>query len=47
LPATDIEKIIKKAQQCFILPEDVIISIETTPKIAAEEPDKIAEYYKM
>ncbi|MCX6824444.1 MAG: radical SAM protein [candidate division SR1 bacterium] len=47
LPASDIEHIIKKAKECFILPEEVIISIETTPKIAAEEPQKIAAYYHM
>lgn len=47
LSASDIQCIVKKAKQCFILPKDVIISIETTPKIAAEEPEKMAAYYKM
>lgn len=47
LPASDIERIIEKAKQSFILPEDVVISIETTPKIAAEDPEKMAAYYKM
>ncbi|MEI6118060.1 MAG: radical SAM protein [bacterium] len=47
LPASDIEHIIQKAKECFIVPEEVIISIETTPKIAAEEPEKITAYYHM
>jgi len=47
LPAEDIERIITKARQNFILPDDVVISIETTPKIEAEEPEKMAAYYKM
>jgi coproporphyrinogen III oxidase-like Fe-S oxidoreductase len=47
LPAEDIERIITKAKQNFILPDNVIISIETTPKIAAEEPEKMVAYYKM
>ncbi|MCX6825350.1 MAG: radical SAM protein [candidate division SR1 bacterium] len=47
LPASDVERIITKAKECFILPENVDISIETTPKIAAESPEKIAAYYVM
>ena len=47
LPALDIERIIQKAKECFILPDEVTMSIETTPKIAAEDPEKMAAYYTM
>jgi len=43
----EIERIMNKARDCFYLPENIEVSIETTPRIAASEPDKISAYYKM
>ena len=43
----NIRRIVEAAHKHFQLPEDVIISIETTPKIAALEPDKIKAYHDM
>lgn len=42
-----IEQVLAAAQRVFNLPDSVEISIETTPKIAAEDPGKIAEYYRL
>lgn len=44
---TNIARIVDAARQSFILPADVAISIETTPKIAALDPEKIQAYYDM
>lgn len=40
-------QVITAAQKCFQLPNDVTISIETTPRIAANQPEKITAYYQM
>jgi len=40
----NIERVVAAARQYFQLPNDVDISIETTPKIAAQEPEKIRAY---
>lgn len=42
-----IAQVLQAAQRTFILPNSVEISIETTPKIAAEDPKKIANYYQL
>ena len=48
IAATDnIQRVVEAAHQHFHLPEQVSISIETTPKIAAEEPKKIRAYHAM
>lgn len=44
IPAEGIVSIVEKARSCFEFSRDMDISIETTPKIAAEEPEKIAAY---
>jgi len=45
---SQIERLMTAAHQYFKLsPQDLEISIETTPKIAASEPDKIRAYYQM
>jgi len=43
----NIERVVAKARTCFHLPEEVTISIETTPKIAAQQPEKIRAYRSM
>jgi oxygen-independent coproporphyrinogen-3 oxidase len=43
----ELEGVVEAARRCFILPEAVTISIETTPKIAALEPEKISGLYQM
>jgi oxygen-independent coproporphyrinogen-3 oxidase len=43
----ELERVVEAARRCFSLPETVTISIETTPKIAAIEPDKINGLYRM
>jgi len=43
----NIERVVVAARQHFHLPKDVDISIETTPKIAAREPEKIQAYKAM
>jgi oxygen-independent coproporphyrinogen-3 oxidase len=43
----NIASVLQAAQQHFILPENVAISIETTPKIAAMELEKMKAYYSM
>lgn len=47
LPAEEIARIVEKARECFRLAAGGDISIETTPKIAAAEPAKIAAYRRM
>jgi oxygen-independent coproporphyrinogen-3 oxidase len=42
-----IAQIVEAARQSFHLPESVTISIETTPKIAASQPEKMRAYYDM
>lgn len=44
---SQIARVVSAARQHFQLPDDVIISIETTPKIAAHEADKMRAYYEM
>jgi oxygen-independent coproporphyrinogen-3 oxidase len=39
--------LVETARCSFHIPEHVAISIETTPRIAAREPEKIAAYYQM
>jgi oxygen-independent coproporphyrinogen-3 oxidase len=43
----NILKVVELAKKYFNLGEDVVISIETTPKIAANSPGKIRAYYEM
>ena len=43
----NITRIVEAAHQAFIIPQEMAISIETTPKIAALEPAKIQAYYDM
>ncbi len=43
----NIERVMNKARDMFQFKDDFDISIETTPRIAASEPDKILAYYKM
>jgi len=43
----ELEGVVETAQRCFNLPETVTISIETTPKIAALEPEKMRGLYAM
>jgi oxygen-independent coproporphyrinogen-3 oxidase len=43
----NIARVAEAARECFHLPEMVTISIETTPKIAATQPEKIGAYYEM
>merc|ERR1719361_1329287 len=43
----DIERVMDMAAKHYNLNDDVEISIETTPKIAAAEPDKIRAYRQM
>ncbi len=43
----NIARVVEAAQRCFQLPGQVAISIETTPKIAALEPEKIRALYTM
>ncbi len=45
--STNIARLVQAARDHFILPEDVVISIETTPKIAAQQPEKLRSYYEM
>jgi oxygen-independent coproporphyrinogen-3 oxidase len=42
-PAAQLGRVVEAAGRCFQLPEEVTISIETTPKIAATEPGKMRE----
>lgn len=42
-----IEAVLRAAQRSFHLPETVQISIETTPKLAAQQPDKLIAYRQM
>ncbi len=42
-PAAQLGRVVEAAARCFELPEAVTISIETTPKIAATEPEKMRE----
>jgi oxygen-independent coproporphyrinogen-3 oxidase len=43
----NIARVVADARRCFHLPESVAISIETTPKIAAQQPEKIQAYYHL
>ncbi len=42
-----IERVVAAARRCFHLPESVTISIETTPKIAALQPEKLNAYFDL
>jgi oxygen-independent coproporphyrinogen III oxidase len=42
-----IARVVEAARQTFNLPETVSISIETTPKIAAMQPEKIGAYFEL
>jgi oxygen-independent coproporphyrinogen-3 oxidase len=42
-----IADVVEAARQSFHLPESVTISIETTPKIAAAQPEKMQAYFEM
>jgi len=42
-----IAQVIDAANKYFSLPEEVTISIETTPRIAANQPEKVRAYYQM
>ena len=43
----ELESVVEAARRGFNLPESVTISIETTPKIAAREPEKMRGLYSM
>lgn len=43
----NIGNIVTAARRCFNLPPEIVISIESTPRIAAKEPNKIKAYYQM
>ncbi len=43
-PAARIERLLETVHRCFILPPEVEISIETTPKIAAAHPARLRAY---
>merc|ERR1711977_447852 len=43
----NIARVMEKARSAFDLDSSMDISIETTPKIAASEPDKIKAYHDM
>jgi oxygen-independent coproporphyrinogen-3 oxidase len=43
----NIARVVEAARECFHLPEMVTISIETTPKIAATQPEKMCAYYDL
>lgn len=43
----NIARVVALARKHFQLSSDVVISIETTPKIAANEPEKMKAYYDM
>lgn len=43
----NIEKIIKKIYECFDISQQFEISIETTPKIVANNPEKIKQLYDL
>ena len=43
----NIARVVEAAQRSFRLPEEVTISIETTPKIAAREPEKMRAYHDL
>lgn len=45
--ARQIERVVQAARQHFNLPEQVDISIETTPRIAARQTEKLRAYYQM
>lgn len=47
LSVENIKKITTKLTRSFDIPDDIIFSIETTPVIAAKEPEKISEVYNM
>ncbi|MCP4161690.1 MAG: NUDIX domain-containing protein [Deltaproteobacteria bacterium] len=47
LSVMNLKKITSSITESFDIPEDVIFSIETTPVIAAKEPEKILEVYNM
>lgn len=47
VPAGQIDSLVKLARQRFDFAPDMRISIETTPRIAAEEADKIRAYRQM
>jgi oxygen-independent coproporphyrinogen-3 oxidase len=42
-PAGQLGRVVKAAARCFQLPHEVTISIETTPRIAAAQPEKMRE----
>jgi oxygen-independent coproporphyrinogen-3 oxidase len=46
-PASQIARLVAAAQRRFRLPAEVAISIETTPKIAAQQPEKLRAFYSM
>ncbi len=43
----NIARVLEAARSSFILPDSVIASIETTPKIAAQQPEKIQGYFDL
>jgi oxygen-independent coproporphyrinogen-3 oxidase len=47
LSLENLERITKAVVNSFDIQDDVVFSIETTPVIAAKEPEKIREVYKM
>lgn len=46
-PADELKRITGTAERFFSIPDDVVRSIETTPLIAAEDPDKIKTLYDL
>lgn len=47
VPADWIARVVEKARACFRFAPDADISIETTPRIAAAEPEKITAYKRV
>lgn len=46
-PASQTARVLDAVQRSFSLPASVVVSIETTPKIAAQEPEKMQALYRM
>jgi len=46
VPAEDIAELLQRVARHWDLPASVAISIETTPRIAAEQPEKLAAYVR-
>jgi oxygen-independent coproporphyrinogen III oxidase len=45
--ARQIARVMEAARRCFDLPDSVTVSIETTPRLAARQPEKLHIYYAL